>query len=161
MTDYRFPKTDRAAIIAPPPLLALGCIGVAFLARHYKPLPLFWSHSRLQVIIGAVLVLFSIAIIVAARGSFITHGTHPNPYRPTQAVVTTGVYQFSRNPIYVAFLIFVLAFTFLANSLWFVVLDVLLFLLLRFGVVKPEEAYLQQKFGAVYREYNSRVRRWL
>jgi protein-S-isoprenylcysteine O-methyltransferase Ste14 len=161
MTDYQFPKADRAAIIAPPPLLALGCIGVAYLARHYKSLSLFSSRSSLQLVAGAVLVLFSIAIVASARRVFMAHATNLNPYKPTKAVVTTGVYRFSRNPIYVAFLIFVLSFTFFANSLWFVVLDVLLFFLLHFGVVKREEVYLEAKFGDSYLDYCRQVKRWL
>jgi protein-S-isoprenylcysteine O-methyltransferase Ste14 len=154
-------KSDRARIIAPPPLFALVCIAAGFLAERFKPFWLFSTPSVLEVIVGAVLVVFSIAIIASARHIFLAHGTHLNPYKPTTAVVTTGIYRFSRNPIYFAFLIFVLAFAFFANSLWFVVFDALLFVLLHFGVVKREEAYLEQKFGDSYREYCGRVRRWI
>lgn len=154
-------KADRAAIIAPPPLLAVFCIALAFLVRHYKPLPLFSSRGLLPVGVGGVLIILSIAVVASARRSFIAHGTHLNPYTPTKAIVTTGVYRFSRNPIYIAFFIFVLSFTFFANSLWFVVFDVLLFFLLHFGVVKREESYLEAKFGDSYREYTRRVRRWI
>jgi protein-S-isoprenylcysteine O-methyltransferase Ste14 len=91
----------------------------------------------------------------------IAHGTHPSPYRPTAAIVTTGVYRFTRNPIYVAFLLVVLAFGLFANSWWFVVFGGLLFFLLDFGVVKREESYLLEKFGDPYRQYCRQVRRWI
>lgn len=154
-------KSDRAPIIAPPPLLGLACIGVGFVARHFKPLRLFAHTGALQIAIGVILVVSGIAIIASARSIFIAHGTHPNPYRPTKAIVSTGVYQWSRNPIYIAFMLIVLAFTFLANSLWFAFLEGLLFLLLHFGVVKREETYLLAKFGESYAEYCRRVRRWI
>ena len=154
-------KRDRAPIIAPPPLLGLACIALAFLARHFKPLPLFATKCGLQIAIGTVLIAFSVTIVTSAVRIFIAHGPHPSPYRPTAAIVTTGVYRFSRNPIYVAFLLVVLAFGLFANSWWFVVFGGLLFFLLDFGVVKREESYLLEKFGDPYRQYCRQVRRWI
>jgi protein-S-isoprenylcysteine O-methyltransferase Ste14 len=153
--------SDRAKIIAPPPLLALGCIGLGFLARHFCPLYLFKVTHPLQVGIGVLMMASSICIIALARRSFIAHGTHPNPYRPTKALVVTGVHSFSRNPIYVAFLLFVLSFTLFANSFWFVISAGVLLVFLHFGVVTREEIYLRQKFGESYEQYCSRVRRWM
>jgi protein-S-isoprenylcysteine O-methyltransferase Ste14 len=154
-------KPDRAPIIAPPPLLGLVCIALAFWAKHFKTFPLFETKSSFQVVVGALLIVFSVAIVLSARQVFIAHGTHPNPYRPTNAIVTRGVYRFSRNPIYVAFLLIVLAFALLANSWWFVVVDGMFLLLLHFGVVKHEESYLLEKFGDPYRQYCREVRRWV
>ena len=154
-------ETDRARIIAPPPLLALLCIALGFVARHFKALPLFHVKNAFQVVIGCFMIVIAAAIIIFARRVFIAHGTHPNPYRPTNAVVTTGVYGFSRNPIYLAFLLVVFAFVFFANSLWFIVMAVILFVALHAGVVKQEEKYLSQKFGDSYVEYCRQVRRWI
>jgi|ERR1041385_1459995 protein-S-isoprenylcysteine O-methyltransferase Ste14 len=153
--------TDRARIIAPPPLLALACIGLAFLARYFVPLRLSVRAYPIEAAIGVFMLVTAISIIVFARQHFVAHGTHPNPYRPTKALVDTGPFSFSRNPIYVAFLVFVLGFTFVANSFWFVIAAFVLFPVLHFGVVKREEAYLRTKFGAQYEEYCSRVRRWI
>lgn len=155
------PTPDRAPIIAPPPLLGLACIGMAFLAEHFKPLPIFETKGTLPVVFGALLIVISAAIIISARSVFIAHDTYLNPYRPTNAVVVTGVYRFSRNPIYIAFLFVVLAFALFANSFWFVLFDAILFVMLHFGVVKREEAYLSGKFGDSYNEYRCLVRRWL
>ena len=154
-------KRDRAPIIAPPPLLGLVCIGLGFLAEHFKPWPLFPAKSVVQLFLGAVLILVSVGVIASARRIFIAHGTHLNPYRPTKAVVVTGVYRFSRNPIYIAFILIVLAFALFVNSLWFVFPAGLLFILLHFGVVKREETYLAEKFGDTYKEYCRRVHRWI
>ena len=91
----------------------------------------------------------------------VQRGTHLNPYRPTKAIVTDGVYGLSRNPIYVAFLLIVLSFVPFTNSLWFIGSAILTVLLLQFGVVTREEKYLHEKFGAEYDEYCQRVRRWI
>jgi protein-S-isoprenylcysteine O-methyltransferase Ste14 len=152
---------DRARIIAPPPLLALGCILLGFVARHFFPLRWFAPANTLPILVGVVMIAISIAVVVLARRTFIAQGTHSNPYRPTKALVMTGVFSVSRNPIYVAFLLFVLAFALLANSLWFVISASVLLLVLHFGVVKQEERYLREKFGDSYEQYCSRVRRWI
>ncbi len=152
---------DRARIIAPPPLLALGCILLGFVARHFFPLRWFAPANTLPILVGVVMIAISIAVVVLARRTFIAQGTHSNPYRPTKALVMTGVFSVSRNPIYVAFLLFVLAFALLANRLWFVISACVLLLVLHFGVVKQEECYLREKFGDSYEQYCSRVRRWI
>ena len=155
-------RPDRARIAAPPPVFALICILLGFAAKYFiSPLSLFATKTNLQVSAGAALVAIAIVIVASCRRAFIKHGTHPNPYTPTKAIVTNGVYGLSRNPIYVAFLLIVLSFVLFTNSRWFIGSAILAFLLLQFGVVKREEEYLHEKFGAEYDEYCRRVRRWL
>src|SRR5438094_6723897 len=112
---------DRARIIAPPPLLALGCILLGFIARHFFPLRWFAPANTLPILVGVVMIAISIAVVVLARRTFIAQGTHPNAYRPTKALVMTGVFSVSRYLVFVAFLLFLLAFAILDNSFWFVI----------------------------------------
>jgi protein-S-isoprenylcysteine O-methyltransferase Ste14 len=134
---------DRAPIIAPPPLIAVICILVGFLAKHFiSPLTMFATMSNFQIGAGAAMVVFAIVIVGLCRRAFIQHGTHPNPYTPTKAIVISGVYGFSRNPIYMAFLVIVVAFALFANSWWFIGSAALGFILLHLGAVKREEKYL-------------------
>ncbi len=154
-------KTDRAPIIAPPPVLVLLCLILGFIARYFVPLSLLAAKTNVEIGIGATMVAGAIIIIVSARNTFIRHGTRPNPYTPTKAIATDGVYRFTRNPIYIAFLIFTLAFVFFTNSLWFVGSALLTAIALQLGVVSREEKYLHDKFGADYDNYRRRVRRWI
>lgn len=114
-----------------------------------------------QLVIGGLLVAIAVAIVFLAMRIFVAHGTDPNPYRPTKAIVVTGIYRLSRNPIYIAFLLVVFAFAFFANSLWFIVMTGILLFLLHLGVVRREESYLSQKFGDAYGAYCRQVRRWI
>jgi protein-S-isoprenylcysteine O-methyltransferase Ste14 len=152
---------DRAPIVAPPPLLGLIFIIGGFVARHFDPRPFFAGHNSMRIFIGFILLSIGVAVIAIARRQFISHETPVNPYRPTAALVTDGLYRISRNPIYVAFLVIVCAFAFLANSWWFFAAAILLWIVLRFGVVNREEQYLADKFGETYRSYCQRVRRWM
>jgi protein-S-isoprenylcysteine O-methyltransferase Ste14 len=152
---------DRPAIIAPPPLLALACIAAGFIAARFKPLPFFPGPASIRVAIAVVLFLVPVAIVFVARRELVKHKEHPNPYKPTSAIVTSGIYRLSRNPIYIAFLIFVLATAIAANNAWLLLSIVVLLVLLQFGVVRAEERYLSGKFGVEYDAYRRTVRRWL
>src|ERR1700687_3630757 len=152
-------ERDHAPIIAPPPLLAALCIAGGFVSRHFKHLALFSEHHALLRQLSIALFAIAVVIFVAAIVQFISHKTHPSPYKPTAAVVVKGVYRFTRNPIYIAFLLVVIGFAVAANSAWFLISAAVLFVLLHFGVVKREEHYLSAKFGSIYDDYRQRVRR--
>ena len=152
---------DRPAIIAPPPLLALLCIIAGFIAGHYAPLAFFPGPPALRIAVASVVFVSAIAIVVVARRELIKHHEHPNPYKPTGAIVSTGIYGRTRNPIYIALHIVVLALAIAANNAWLLVAMPVLFVLLEFGVVRAEERYLAGKFGAEYAAYRQKVRRWL
>ena len=100
-------------------------------------------------------------LVVLSRRELVKHREHPNPYKPTSAIVTSGIYGVTRNPIYVGFHFVVLAVAVGANNAWLFLAAVVLFILLWFGVVRPEERYLSGKFGAEYDDYRRKVRRWI
>jgi protein-S-isoprenylcysteine O-methyltransferase Ste14 len=75
--------------------------------------------------------------------------------------VTTGIHGRSRNPIYVGLFLLYTGIGFVAHSPWILILLLPLALLIRYGVVAREEAYLERLFGDAYRDYKARVRRWL
>ena len=80
---------------------------------------------------------------------------------PTTTIVETGPYRFTRNPIYPAMVLGLIGLAIVFNSLWLLLVAVPFALVIRYGVIAREEAYLERKFGDVYRRYRSRVRRWL
>jgi protein-S-isoprenylcysteine O-methyltransferase Ste14 len=92
---------------------------------------------------------------------FKRHGTPVPTDQPTTALVTTGVYGFSRNPLYLALTAIYLGIGLLLPSLLVLALVVPVLILMHYGVVVREEAYLERKFGEPYRAYKKRVRRWL
>jgi len=142
-------------------LLGLACIAAGFIAAHYKPLTFFPGPASIRIAISVVLFLIAIVGIFMSRRELVKHKEHPNPYRPTNAIVSSGIYSRTRNPIYVSFMFIVLASAVAANNGWLLLAIVALFVLLEFGVVRAEERYLSAKFGAEYEEYRRRVRRWI
>ena len=109
---------------------------------------------------GAV---FSVGFVLAgwAITTIRRAGTRVETYKPTTAVVETGPYRFTRNPIYLGMLLGQAGLAVGFNSAWILATLVPFFFVIRFGVIAREEAYLEHKFGEVYLAYKSRVRRWL
>jgi protein-S-isoprenylcysteine O-methyltransferase Ste14 len=83
------------------------------------------------------------------------------PGEPSTVLVDVGPYSFTRNPIYISFVIFYFGLAIMLTTAWMLVLLIPVLIVLQRGVVEREEAYLQAKFGEAYRKYQARVPRWL
>ncbi len=147
-------------MIAPPPLIYLGGIllGVV-LDRWERPWPVFASAGPRWSGLAAIAV--GIAMIVAARRAMLAAETNINPFKPTTAIVSSGPFRFTRNPLYVSMTLIYLGLTLVVNTWWTFLLLGPVLLIIHFGVVKREERYLEGKFGESYRAYRLRVRRYL
>ena len=94
-------------------------------------------------------------------GVFRRAGTSVVPSEPSTALVTTGPYRFTRNPIYIGFVLAYFGLAIVLTSMWVLLLLIPVLAILQRGVVVPEEAYLERKFGDAYRKYQAHVPRWL
>lgn len=142
-----------------PPFVYLAAIlsGVALdLVR-----PLRWLPPAAGVWVGVPLVLFSLALFIASTRQFKVAGTPVPGNKPTTAIVQSGPYRVSRNPIYLAFSILVLGIACWLNSLWLLGTLAAAVSLMSLVVIPREESYLERQFNAEYRKYKAKVRRWL
>lgn len=145
----------------PPPVVVLLCgIAMWLLAAHTPPLGI---PKHVRIIAAALVGAAGLLVMSAAVISFSRAKTTFNPLRPREAttLVTTGVYRFTRNPMYVGDVLLLIAWAvFLSSPV--AVLGVLAFWLYigRFQI-RPEEEALAERFGAAYAAYTSSVRRWL
>jgi protein-S-isoprenylcysteine O-methyltransferase Ste14 len=152
-------KEDNAGVRVPPPLIYLSALAAGLILNYFFPtasLPIFVSR-----ISGISLIALAVFILVSAFLKFKRAETNLEPWKPTTAIVSDGVYGFSRNPIYLAFTLFYLGAAFLFNSLWLLALLAPVLFVMRYGVIAREERYLENKFGAEYSNYKRRVRRWI
>ncbi len=148
---------DHVQLLLPPPLIYLGHLIAALLLQWVLPLPLPWAPLR---ILGAALLLGGLALGAGAVREMRKLHTTPDPHQSVTTLVTTGPYRFTRNPIYLGFLLIFLGFTLLAGTLWGVLMSPFLIGTVTRSVIRPEENYLQGKFDAQYSLYRSLVRRW-
>jgi protein-S-isoprenylcysteine O-methyltransferase Ste14 len=110
---------------------------------------------------GAVLVLLSVGLFGAAVRTFQGAGTPVPGNRPTTAIVRTGPYRFSRNPIYLAFSLLQLGLAVWINSLGLLIAFIPAVALMALVVIPREERYLESRFPSDYTAYRAAVRRWL
>jgi protein-S-isoprenylcysteine O-methyltransferase Ste14 len=152
--------SDTAGVVIRPPLLWILLFLIGLGLDWLYPAPFLPADASRAWIGGAVFVA-GLALAVAAIRTFLRAGTNVPTNRPTTAIVSGGPYRATRNPIYVGMLIGQTGLAIGFNSLWILATVVVQFLVLNYGVVAREEAYLQRKFGAAYLDYKSRVRRWM
>lgn len=155
MTEHR----DHADVkIHPPVLLVIHFIAVYFLNRF---LPLPFAFPRALVWISYALILVGLGLAFGAVSRFIRARTTVDPHGSVSEIVTGGVFGISRNPIYLGFVCLLIGFPFIFGIYWGLILSPLFIILMNKLVIQHEEAYLEKKFGEVYTNYKSRVRRWL
>ena len=124
------------------------------------PLPFLPAAVPAGWLGGAVCVV-ALALFAWAIATITRAGSNVPTNRPTTSIVDTGPYRFTRNPIYLGMMLALVGLAIAFDSLWPLVTLVPFALVIRYGVVAREEAYLERKFGEVYRRYRARVRRWL
>ena len=153
------PKTSGVRF--PPPLIVLGFLGAGYVVHRVLPKSIAGAHVTLLRAAGGILVIAAVTLASSAIVAFRKFGTSPIPTRPTTALVETGPYRFTRNPMYVSMVLLGLGVSLLTNSWWMVVSALGAALALNFLVIAKEERYLGAMFGDAYRNYTARVRRWI
>ena len=152
-------STDSAAIKFPPPLVFVIGLLLGIVASFFVPTPYISFPGSVGV--GWALLALGLLFAIAAARTLRRAGTNVRPGKPSTRLVVAGPYRFSRNPIYVAASLAYLGIAVLFHSLWaMLVLPIVLLVLLR-NVIRPEEVYLECRFGADYVHYKNMVRRWL
>jgi protein-S-isoprenylcysteine O-methyltransferase Ste14 len=153
------PSADNAGVAVLPPLLYGAALLFILALRWFWPIPILGHAVALWL--GLALVVFGVGIAAWGRRTMHAAGTNISPLRPATAVVTTGPFRFSRNPLYVSLTLLYLGLTLVLNTWWGIAVLVPLLVVMHFGVIVREERYLEQKFGETYRQYRSTVRRYL
>jgi protein-S-isoprenylcysteine O-methyltransferase Ste14 len=135
------------------------------------PLLIGWLATRLwgdPVVLGAWRMPLGWALVLVfvvwngwALWLFNRHETGLLPGQETHAIIETGPFRLSRNPLYVGLLVLYLGLALLAPTVWGLVLFPVAVLLVLWGAIYPEERFLHTRFGAQYDDYKRRVRRWL
>ena len=140
-----------------PPLVYATAIGLGLLVESVWPMPLVPGAT----LFGGAAMLVAVALFFSAVRAMRRAGTPVPGDRPTTAIVRTGPYRFSRNPIYLAFSLLHLGTAGVVNSLWLFVTLLPAVALMSFVVIPREERYLEARFPTEYMPYKAAVRRWL
>ena len=143
----------------PPPLVYVLCmIGGAILQRYFPKdmgIPFDHQYWGLGMVIGGVF------LIIYFQRLFKKMETNIKPWEPTTNIITTDIYAYSRNPIYLAFNLFPIGLGIFFDNPWVLGSFIPAGISLYFIAIKKEERYLEDEFGEEYLDYKKKVRRWI
>jgi protein-S-isoprenylcysteine O-methyltransferase Ste14 len=155
-------EADHAEVAIMPPLLFLGALALGVLLSFVIPLgPKPGAANANALMIGAAFVASGFALAGLSFRRFRLAGTSVVPGEAATTLVVVGPYRFTRNPIYIGFVLAYFGFAVMLTSMWVLLLLIPVLTILQRGVVVREEAYLERQFGDDYRKYKARVPRWL
>ena len=166
------PATPRDApdvVVHPPVLFAGALVAGAVLNRLW---PLWFTHMHwpwrdswpggqfvIMKAVGWVALALGFYYAGAAIVKFRRAGTGIPTFQAATALVTDGIYRFTRNPMYVGGVLMLAGLALLLSNAWLLLMLFPVIAVLRWGVIAREEIYMEAKFGDAYRDYKSRVRR--
>jgi protein-S-isoprenylcysteine O-methyltransferase Ste14 len=155
-------EPDHPPVVVRPPILFGGTLVLAFILEAVAPLgPGLGGGTGRTVAVGLSIAVLGGAIVAMAANRFSQAGTNLPTWEPTLALVETGPFRFSRNPIYIGLSLIYFGLATTLTSVWAMLFLPALIAVVHYGIVLREEAYLTDKFGATYTSYQARVPRWL
>lgn len=148
-------KTNK---IMPPTYLLAALIlmlGLHFLFPGIRLISLPWN------LIGLLPLGAGVALNLIADAAFKTAGTTVKPFQESTALLTSGVFQISRHPMYLGFVLIIIGVALLLGSLtpWFII--PIFIVLMEVVFIQEEERMLAEKFGQAWLEYKNKARRWI
>ena len=152
---------DHAGVRVPPPLIFLGLVLIGPLVDRLFGIAPLHIAQPVRSILVILLVVTGLAIVLAAIRNFARAGTRVEPWAPSSAIVSNGIYRFTRNPMYIGMALVMLGLALVIGSPASLVMVAVGLIIVDLFVIRREEAYLEAKFGEDYRAYRTRVRRWL
>jgi protein-S-isoprenylcysteine O-methyltransferase Ste14 len=147
--------------VPPPTLLFFACLLCGYGLDRLIPARLGLDDVGLRLFIALPLLAGAAAFGAWALAALRRHGTSPEPGAVPTALVVSGPYRLSRNPLYLALVAVLSAFAVLLDSVWILLAALGLALLLDRLVIAREEARMAEVFDDAFARYASRVRRWL
>lgn len=145
-----------------PPLIYLASIVLAVVMTVAYPLP--WITEPLSDILfaaGWLLVVGGLALGISAIRMLRRANTTLRPDRPSDHLVISGPFSFTRNPIYLGNTMLMIGIGLIVGSLWFLLFALIAAFATQKLAIEGEERHLETKFGKKYRDYRVRIKRWL
>jgi protein-S-isoprenylcysteine O-methyltransferase Ste14 len=154
-------KKDHPGIYVPPPIVYALTFLVAVFIQKKVPIDDSLFHLQLAKIVGVGLLIIALFFLIRSLRQFFLSNNTLVTIMPTNSLQTNGIYNITRNPMYLGLAIVYLGISCLIGNWWNIILFPLLLLLIQEYMIKREEKYLERRFGQVYLDYKSKVRRWI
>ncbi|HEY6955601.1 MAG TPA: isoprenylcysteine carboxylmethyltransferase family protein [Flavisolibacter sp.] len=148
-------------VYVPPPLIYLAFFVLSFLSQRLYPLDDRALHESIAKAFGSLLLLIYLLLFISALRRFLLTKNTLVTIRPAHSLETSGIYSFTRNPMYLSLVFLYSGLGILIGNWWTLILLPVLIGVVQLYVINKEEQYLQDAFGMEYQSYKNAVRRWL
>lgn len=150
---------DKAGVLIFPPLLYLLVLATGILVSYFFPQHLI--NFSIAMPMGILFLITGITTLILAATLFRKNKNPVNPSGSTQLIICSGIYKYTRNPMYLSLTLIFTGISIITNAWFSFVLLFPLLLICQKGIIEREEKYLTRKFGDEYLNYKSKVRRWI
>jgi len=143
-----------------PPTYFIASLILIILLHHYLPIASIFSSNQFELL-GLVLLFIGFGMIIWGSNTFRYYETPIRPFENATHLIQSGLFRYSRNPIYLGMVLVIIGAIIFLGSLSPVIIIPLFVLIIQSKFIKKEEEHLEQIFGDYYREYKNKVRRWI
>ncbi len=148
-------------LLIPPPIQALLSVTMMWLISRYFPYANFTLNGI--NLLALVFLIIAVILLIFSVNKFIEIKTTISPLKPnkTSSLVNSGIYSYTRNPMYLGLLLILFSTAFLLkNFISFLIIPLFIFFITK-NQILPEEEALENLFGEEYKNYKEEVRRWV
>lgn len=154
-------KKDHPGVYIPPPLIYVAFFFLSVALQQLIPLNGHFLRTGTAKAVGWLLFVAGVLMVAPALWKFIVSKNTVVTMKPAHSLQTTGIYAFTRNPMYLGLVLLYSAAGFFKGSWWTFIVIPLLIITVQFYIISREEHYLQRAFGNAYLQYKKKVRRWI
>ena len=150
---------DIPNIKSNPLYISVGLLVISYLIGEFilPKYPLIYFFQ----LIGMLGLIISTLIFFSSFNLFRTYGENPAPGSTTNQIIKTGIFSYTRNPIYLSFLMFHLSMFLVFENVVYILSSFGMAIWLHHYVIKSEEDFLLKKFSDEYERYKDAVNRWI
>ncbi len=143
----------------PPPVVAL----ILVISNYFSSKKIDLIHITFQTSIAIFILFVGLLILINPVLKFIKSKTTINPikFKKVNKLVTSGIYKYSRNPMYLGFLIIVISSSIFYLNIYSILTPLFFYIWINRFQIKREEIFLTEKFGKEYLSYKNKTRRWI
>ena len=143
----------------PPPIVTFICGIAIYLSKTFFNQFFNYNNNTMSLF----LLILGLLVFISAVKSFRKHKTTVNPLEPRKAssLVTTGIFKFSRNPMYLGMLIILLSISFRFNLIGGIIISLFFYFFITKFQIIPEEVAMNELFGNEFVDYEKKTRRWI
>ena len=152
---------NHPGIYIPPPLIYVAFFFISVLQQRLWPLKSSWLDTTLAKAMGWLLIVLYVFLAFNSIRQFVVTKNTIVTIKPATSLQTTGIYAFTRNPMYLSLLLLYSGIAVFSGNSWTFLMLPILVIVIQLYVILKEEQYLHHAFGAQYDAYKRKVRRWI